>query len=140
MVSTANYLGSLDPSRPILPKEELLLSPSKNTATFVTNFLPHFIVCKQINTEYYQARPLYSLSKRDDISEELESSNYDFSQVRFTVTRIFKINKEELQLINAYDRNNNEITNLLQLKIQSLVPDEGEDRYWLDNGAFKMEK
>ena len=72
---------------------------------------------------------------------------YDMSLVTITVTRRYKEDKELLTLQSARDRSNQDITDLLQLKIQSLVErgtrndktDISETRgYWLDNGVFNF--
>ena len=130
MTSTANYMGTYETIRMRISKDNLLLSPEKNTANFKAIGLPYYIGCKQINTEFYQSRPLYALVLKRGI-DVLDM--YDLSEVRFTVMRMFIVDKEKLQLLNAYDKNNYEITDLVQLKIQSLT---SEDGYWLDNGAF----
>lgn len=142
MISTANYMGSLDMSKDTIAKEELKLNPdeSKNTAHFEAHGLPHFIVCKQINTEHYQARPLYALSFKPEVNREQAEVLYNLKTIKFTVSRQFKVNKEQLILVQATDANGTDIMELLQLKVQSLVTTNGQERYWLDSGAFKIEE
>lgn len=140
MDSTANYLGTYNAGAGRIVKKEVLLSPDKNSATFTVSGLPYYIGCKQINTEYYQARPLYVLRVKDGVDQ----SGCDLSTVRVTVNRIFSQDKEELILQNAMDRNNQPVMSLLELEIQSLVtdgnadPDNPQVAHWLDNGAFNL--
>lgn len=141
MVSTANYMGSLDLSKDTISKEELKLNPDdkKSTARFEAHGLPHYIVCKQINTEHYEARPIYALTLKPEVNREQAELDYNLQTIRFTVSRQFNINKEELTLEQATDANGNDMMDLLQLKVQSLVITNGQERYWLDSGAFKIE-
>ena len=143
MQSTANYIGTYDEHNCRIKTEDVRLTPQQNSATFKAPELPYFLGCKQINTEFYHARPLYSLSVKPGV----DVSMYDMSLVTFTVTRRFKEDKEMLTLQSARDRSNQDITDLLQLKIQSLVEkgtrndktDISEAKgYWLDNGIFNF--
>lgn len=141
MISTANYMGSLDLSKDTIGKDELKLNPDekKSSARFEAHGLPHYIVCKQINTEHYEARPIYALSLRPDIDREQAEYDYNLQTIKFTISRQFNINKEELTLEQATDANGNDVMDILQLKEQSLVITNGLERYWLDSGAFKIE-
>lgn len=141
MISTANYMGSLDMSKETISREELKLNPDekKSSARFEAHGLPHYIVCKQINTEHYEARPIYSLSLRPDIEREQAEMEYNLQTIRFTVSRQFNIDKEDLTLEQATDADGNDVMDILQFKEQSLVINNGQDRYWLDSGVFKIE-
>lgn len=139
MTSTANYIGVYNASLNRILKNDVWLSPDKNSATFVIPMSgrPFYLGCKQINTDYYQARPLYVLK----VKMGADIAGYDLSSVRVTINRIFSQNKEELILQNAIDKMNQPITDILELKIQSLVTDSNNAKksqadYWLDNGAF----
>lgn len=141
MCSTANYLGIFSANLNMIPRQDLLLSPEKNSCTFSVSLsgVPLYIGCKQINTEYYQARPLYALRVKDGV----DVSGYDLRTVRVTINRIFSRDKEELILQNAVDRNNQPIQDILELEIQSLVSDTNsrndvQTSFWLDNGAFNL--
>lgn len=139
MISTANFIGSLDVANERIHSEDVMLSPDKNTCSFYCsiNGRPFYLGCKQINTEYYQSRPLYVVKVKPGMS----TSGYDLSRVRVTINRVYSQNKELLTLQNAIDRNNQPITDLLELSIQSLVlPDcnGSVGSYWLDNGAFSF--
>ncbi|MDE7421521.1 MAG: virulence factor SrfB [Muribaculaceae bacterium] len=139
MTSTANFIGSLDISNDRIHSEDIMLSPDKSTFSFTCslNGRPFYLGCKQINTEYYQSRPLYVVKVKTGES----TRGYDLSRVRVTINRVFSQNKELLTLQNAIDRNNQPITDLLELSIQSIVlPDcnGATGSYWLDNGAFSF--
>lgn len=139
MVSTANYIGSLDIANDRIHGEDVMLSPDKNTFSFTCALSgrPFYLGCKQINTEYYQSRPLYVVKVKSGES----TKGYDLSKVRITINRVFSQNKELLTLQNAIDRNNQPVTDILELSIQSLVlPDcnGATGSYWLDNGAFSF--
>lgn len=135
MCSTANYMGSYDPTLPILHQDQLSLTPDKSSAQLSTWHLPHYIVTKQINTEFYEARPIFALSLRPGVEIP---SEYDMSEIKFTITRSFKTNKEELFLQHAIDKQGHDCKDYLQLKEQSLTMDENLNEYWLDNGAFRF--
>lgn len=142
MCSTANYIGAYNVSKGEISMEDILLTPDKSTAVLPAvsgASLPYFIGCKQINTLHYHARPLYALR----LKSGADVTGYDLSNMRVTISRKFTINKEELILQNALDRKGQDITDLLELKIQSLVTvssDKSESAYehWLDNGAFNI--
>ena len=143
MNSTANYLGAYNAIKDEIAKEDIMLTPDNSTARLNVSLasLPFFIGCKQINTSHYQARPLYALKLKAGV----EVSGYDLSEIRVTISRKYAINKEELFLQNAIDRKGQDVTELLELKIQSLVTascdkSSGESVHecWLDNGAFNL--
>lgn len=133
MVSTAEYMGSYDCTMPILRKDDLSLTPDKPTAQMVAHALPHYIVTKQINTEYYEARPIYCLTLKHGT---VIPDGYDMSEIRFSITRSYKQSKENLTLMNVMDRTGKDCTNLLELREQSLILLNGKNEYWLDNGVI----
>ena len=132
MVSTAEYMGTYDPSMPILRKDALSLTPTTQTASMVAHFLPHYIVTKQINTEYYEARPIYCLT----LCEGAVVQGYDLSEIKFTINRMYKQSKETLTLMNAMDKNGQDLSGILELREQSLILINGKNEYWLDNGVI----
>lgn len=143
MNSTANYLGAYNATKDEIARDDVLLTPDNSTAKFTVSLasLPFFIGCKQINTNHYQARPLFALGLRSGI----DTSGYDLSEIRITISRKYAINKEELFLQNAIDRKGQDVAELLELKIQSLVmasydksDNVAADECWLDNGAFNL--
>lgn len=133
MCSTAEYMGPYDSSNNILMTADIALSPENSSKSLTVHFLPYYIVTKQINTAYYEARPIYCLSLRDDVNI---SSEYNLSQIKISISRQYKINKEELTLQSAIDRNGNDCTALLELREQSLILKNGRDEFWLDNGVI----
>lgn len=139
MISTANYIGSLDATNDRIHSADVMLSPDKNTFSFTCalNGRPYYLGCKQIDTEYYQSRPLYVVKVKPGVSTQ----GYDLSKVRMTISRVFSQNKELLVLQNAIDKNNQPISDIIELSVQSLVlPDCNGSigGYWLDNGAFSF--
>lgn len=139
MISTANYIGSIDYTNGRIHNADVMLTPDQNTFSFTCalNGRPFYLGCKQLNTEYYQSRPLYVVKVKPDKS----THGYDLSKVRITITRVFSQDKELLILQNAIDKNNQPVTDLLELSIQSLVLPDCNDAtggYWLDNGAFSF--
>lgn len=141
MISTANYMGVYNASLSRIVCNDVFLSPDKNAATLTISMAgtPFYIGCKQINTDYYQARPIYALR----VKSGADLSGYDLSRVRVTINRVFSQNKEKLTLQNAIDNLNQPATDVLELVIQSLVTDTnssmgGAADYWLDNGAFNF--
>lgn len=133
MVSTAEYMGSYDSSMPILRKEALSLTPTTQSASMVAHFLPHYIVTKQINTEFYEARPIYCLTLKEGA---VIPNGYDASEIKFTINRMYKQSKEELTLMNATDRLGNDWANLLELREQSIIMQKNGNEFWLDNGVI----
>lgn len=141
MCSTANYIGAYNASLSRVTQDDVYLSPDKNSVTFTTSLagLPFYLGCKQINTNYYQARPLFALRLKDGV----DTSGYDLSTIRVTINRVYSMNKEILVLQNAIDNSNQPVTDLLELGVQSLVVNsscskEAQTSYWLDNGAFNI--
>lgn len=142
MTSTANYIGTYNASMNRIYLNDVALSPDKNSVTMeisLSTERPYYLGCKQINTDYYQARPLYVIK----VKNGSDTRGFDLSKVRVTINRVYSQNKELLVLQNAIDRTNQPVTDLLELCVQSLVLDvnTSEDTpaaYWLDNGAFNL--
>ena len=131
MKSTAVFMGNFEDTNQRIHVEDIILSPEKNSATFDVIGLPYFIGCKQIRSEYYQARPLYALV----LKKGVDATQYDLSRLKVTIMRNYVQNREHLTLVNAFDAMNNSVVELLDLRIQSIT---SEDGFWLDNGAFKF--
>lgn len=134
MSSTAKYLGVYEESRGIIQSENVLLTPEQSTATFVVEGLPLYIGCKQLNSNYYQARPLIAIT----LKPNQDVSYYDLSRIRMTLTRVYVNDKEKVELLNAFDKNNNDVTSVLQVKIQTIIMENGVNTYWMDNGVFEF--
>lgn len=139
MVSTANYIGAFNASLSLIYKEDVYLTPETSTARFTVSIasLPFFLGCKQINTNHYQARPMFVLQLKPGV----DTSEYDMSEIRVTISRRFTLNKEDIILQSAIDSTGQDVTDMLEIKIQSLVTRshyEEQNEFWLDNGAFNL--
>lgn len=132
MKSTAVFLGNLDCAEQRIHVQDIVLSPEKNSATLDVVHLPYYIGCKQICSEHYQARPLFALV----LKQGVDTKSYDLSRLKVTVMRNYVQNREVLTLMNAFDARSCSITDLLDLRIQSIT---SENDFWLDNGAFKFD-
>lgn len=129
MVSTANYMG---PYNSVNHKiSEAILSPDQNSASFEVHGFPIFIGCKQLVSQFYQARPIYSLNLADDVDPHTVSL-----PLKISIVRNYSQDKESLKIVSAVDAMGKPFgMNKLQFQVQSLA---SEGAYWLDKGEFVL--
>ncbi len=127
MVSTANYMG---PYNSVNHKiSEAILSPDQNSASFEVHGFPLFIGCKQLVSQFYQARPIYSLNLADDVDPHTVAL-----PLKISIVRNYGQDKESLKIVSAVDAMGKPFgMNKLQFQVQSLASD---GAYWLDTGEF----
>ncbi|MDE7136154.1 MAG: virulence factor SrfB, partial [Muribaculaceae bacterium] len=94
MVSTANYMGLYNSVNHKI--SEAILSPEQNSATFEVHGFPLFIGCKQLVSQFYQARPIYSLTLADEIDLHTVSL-----PLKVSIVRNFGQDKESLKIVSA---------------------------------------
>ena len=129
MVSTANYMGLYNVVNQKVA--EAILSPEQNSATFEVHGFPLFIGCKQLVSQFYQARPIFSL----DLADDVELSTISLP-LRVSVVRNYSQDKEVLKIVSAVDATGKPISmQELRFGVQSLASD---GAYWLDKGEFVL--
>lgn len=129
MVSTANYMGLYNSVNHKI--SEAILTPDQNSATFEVHGFPLFIGCKQLVSQFYQARPIYSLTLSDDVDPHTVSL-----PLKVSIVRNFGQDKETLKIVSAVDSMGKPFAiNNLQFQVQSLA---SEGAYWLDKGEFVL--
>lgn len=129
MISTANYMGLYNAVNHKI--NEAILTPDQNSATFEVHGFPLFIGCKQLVSQFYQARPIYCLTLADEADIHTVAL-----PLKVTVVRNFSQDKENLKIVSAVDANGKPfaIKNLI-FRVQSLA---SEGAYWLDKGEFVL--
>lgn len=129
MVSTANYMGLYNSVNHKI--SEAILTPEQNSATFDVHGFPLFIGCKQLVSQFYQARPIYSLSLSDEVDPHTVSL-----PLKVSIVRNFGQDKETLKIVSAVDSMGKPFAiKNLQFQVQSLA---SEGAYWLDKGEFVL--
>lgn len=129
MVSTANYMGLYNVVNQKVA--EAILSPDQNSATFEVHGFPLFIGCKQLVSQFYQARPIFSL----DLADDVELSTISLP-LRVSVVRNYSQDKEVLKIVSAIDATGKPVSmQKLRFGVQSLASD---GAYWLDKGEFVL--
>ncbi len=129
MVSTANYIGLYNSVNQKV--SEAILTPEQNTATFEVHGFPLFIGCKQLVSQFYQARPIFALNLSDDVDLHTISL-----PLKVSVMRNFSLDKECLKIVSAVDPMGRPFSvNKLRIGVQSLA---SEGAYWLDKGEFVL--
>jgi hypothetical protein len=129
MVSTANYMGLYNAVNQKVT--EAILTPEQNTATFEVHGFPLFIGCKQLVSQFYQARPIFALNLAEDV--DLHSVSLP---LKVSVVRNYSQNKEELRIVSAVDAMGKPFSQQkLSFGVQSLASD---GAYWLDKGEFVL--
>lgn len=129
MVSTANYMGLYNSVNHKI--SEAILTPDQNSATFEVHGFPLFIGCKQLVSQFYQARPIYSLTLADEVDPHTVSL-----PLKVSIVRNFGQDKETLKIVSAVDSMGKPFAiKNLQFQVQSLA---SEGAYWLDKGEFVL--
>lgn len=129
MVSTANYMGLYNVVNQKIA--EAILTPEQNSATFEVHGFPLFIGCKQLVSQFYQARPIFSL----DLAENVELSSMSLP-LRVSVVRNYSQDKEVLKIVSVVDATGKPVSmQKLRFGVQSLASD---GAYWLDKGEFVL--
>lgn len=129
MVSTANFMGLYNSVNQKV--SEAILTPEQNTATFEVHGFPLFIGCKQLISQFYQARPILALNVSDEVDLHTISL-----PLKVSVMRNYNLDKEGLKIVSAVDATGKPFSiNKLYLGVQSLT---SEGAYWLDKGEFVL--
>lgn len=129
MVSTANYMGLYNSVNHKIT--EAILTPEQNSATFEVHGFPLFLGCKQLVSQFYQARPIYSLTLSDGVDLNTVSL-----PLKVSIVRNFGQDKELLKIVSAVDSMGKPFAiKNLQFQVQSLA---SEGAYWLDKGEFVL--
>lgn len=129
MVSTANYMGLYNIVNQKIA--EAVLSPEQNTATIEVHGFPLFIGCKQLVSQFYQARPIFALTLSEDV--DLHSVALP---LKVSISRNYSLDKEALKMVSVVDAFGKPFSiQKLRFGVQSLASD---GAYWLDKGEFVL--
>lgn len=129
MVSTANFMGLYNSVNQKIV--EASLTPDQNTTTFEVHGFPLFIGCKQLVSQFYQARPLYAINLADDVDLHTVSL-----PLKVSIVRNYSQEKETLKIVSAIDALGKPFSiSKLRFGVQSLASD---GSYWLDKGEFVL--
>lgn len=123
MQSTAKFIGDYNSKQQTVPVS--LLSPNNGAMTKTLSVFPYFIGCKQFNSPYYQARPLYALF-----------NNSGKKTITINISRSFTENREDLVIEEVMDDNGNNVAKESIILRQQSIVDDG--KYWLDKGEFEL--
>ena len=121
MKSTAQYIGEYDIHSRLVQRS--VLTPSQMTVTIDIPVFPICLGCKQWNTPYYQARPLYKLYSNERSLKVTLSRDYLSDREAVTIDEVMNEQGESLSL------------DTVQIVQQSLVED---GKHWLDKGSFTL--
>ncbi len=129
MVSTANYMGLYNTVNQKIA--EATLTPDQNTTTFEVHGFPLFVGCKQLVSQFYQARPIFALNLAEGV--DLHSISLP---LKVSVSRNYSLDKETLKLVSVVDAAGKPFSlQKLHFGVQSLASD---GAYWLDKGEFVL--
>ena len=62
----------------------------------------------------------------------------NFGSIKVTISRSYAEDSELINIENALDKDNNSQVDNIELQPQTLPESDGQESYWLDNGAFKF--
>ncbi len=161
MLPTTNYIGLMsNPASTLIPNKEILLDPKKATVTFDVPSIPIRLGCRQLDTESYPARSLFTLDFDDEairegvkneliqkhlpidnlalIQDAVDSRKMRIRQsmpVKLEIERDYATDRENVVVTDVTDKNDNALPKkYLSLQIKSLSE---SDTFWLDTGEFK---
>lgn len=161
MLPTTNYIGLMsNTASTLIPNKDILLDPKKSTAMFVVPSIPIRLGCRQLDTESYPARSLFTLDFDEEAIREvvknerkqkgLSIDNLALIQdavdarkmrirqsmpVKLEIERDFDTDRENVVVTDVIDKNDNTLPKkYLSLQIKSLSE---SDTFWLDTGEFK---
>ena len=161
MLPTTNYIGLMsNTASTLIPNKDILLDPKKSTTVFVVPSIPIRLGCRQLDTESYPARSLFTLDFDDDairegVKNELKQKGRPIDNlaliqdaidvrktrirqsmpVKLEIERDFATDREDVVVTDVTDKNDNLLPKkYLSLQIKSLSE---SDTFWLDTGEFK---
>lgn len=161
MLPTTNYIGLMsNMASSLIPNKDILLDPKQATKSFDVPTIPIRLGCRQLDTESYPARPLFTLDFDDDairetVKNELTQKGFPIDNlaliqdavdtrklrvrqsmpVKLEIERDYATDREAVVVTDITDKNDNKvIKKFLSLQIKSLSE---SDTFWLDTGEFK---
>ena len=161
MLPTTNFIGLMsNTASTLIPNKDILLKPKKNITSFDVPSIPIRLGCRQLDTESYPARSLFTLDFDDDaireivkndllqkglsidnlalIQDSVDSRKMRIRQsmpIKLEIERDFDVDREDVVVTDLTDRDDNKLPKkYLSLQIKSLSE---SDTFWLDNGEFK---
>lgn len=128
MRSKSNFIGPYKIDEQIVI--EPMLSPDSSFVTWTISNFPFYIGAKRLNIPSYQSRVLFTINKVE------ESAN--LGTIKVTLSRSYTEDSELLNIEDVQDKDNNSQIDKIELLPQTLAESDGQESYWLDNGAFKF--
>lgn len=128
MRSKSNFIGPYKCDEQIVT--EPMLSPDSSFVTWTIGNFPFYVGAKRLNTPSYQSRALFTINKVDD--------SINLGTIKITISRSYTEDSELLKIEDAQDKDNNSQIDNIELLPQTLAGSDGQESYWLDNGAFKF--
>ncbi len=142
--STANYAGTIRDN----VIKEVLLSPTKNKATFKVYGIPHSLGVKNIDSKNYPARFAYQLIYNEKfISNTMQMTNVGKAQdlinklnaklpFEITISREIDVDKEKVVIEEITDNEGESLApTMLSLRVVTLSNEHG---YWFDTAEFAL--
>ena len=149
-----------NPASSLIPNNDILLTPKKGNITFDVPSIPIRLGCRQLDTESYPARSLFTLDFDDDairegvkcellqkklsienlalIQDAVDSRKMRIRQnmpIKLEIERDYETDHEAVGVTDVTDCNDIKLPKkYLSLQIKSLSE---SDTFWLDNGEFK---
>ena len=161
LLPTTNYIGVMSNSAStLIPDRDILLEPRKNNAPCSVPALPIRFGCRQLGTESYPARSLFTLDFDDKairdgvindriqkklpidnpalIQDTIEARKMSIRQrmpIQIEIERDYDIDREAVRVVDVTDRHGNTLPKkYFSLQIKSLNE---TDSFWLDSGEFR---
>lgn len=161
MLPTSNYIGLMsNTASTLITNKDILLDPKNNTIVFDVPSIPIRLGCRQLDTESYPARSLFTLDFDEDAIREgvknelkqkgLSTDNPALIQnavdtrkerirknmpIKLEIERDLATDREQVIVTDVTDRDDNKLPKkYLSLQIKSLSE---SDTFWLDTGEFK---
>lgn len=161
MLPTTDYIGLMsNPASTLISDKDILLDPKRGNITFTVPSIPIRLGCRQLDTESYPARSLFTLDFDDEairesvknellqkglpidnaalIQDAVDSRKMRIRQkmpIQLEIERDFASDREGVIVSDITDRNDTKLPKkYLSLQIKSLSE---SDTFWLDNGEFK---
>lgn len=124
MKSSARYIGFYDDS--LKTVREPFLTPKDGSAMLKgVSVFPCYLGCKQYNSPKYEARPLYAIYNKSDIS-----------QLNIRLQRDYFNDRERIWVDDVMDAEGNSLSlDQVDFRLQTLASEGG---FWMDKGAFVL--
>lgn len=161
MLPTTDFIGLMsNTASTLIPNKDILLTPARGVATFDVPSIPIRLGCRQLDTESYPARSLFTLDfddqaileavKNERLQKKLSIDNPAVIQdaldtrkmrirqnmpIKFEIERDYTSDRENVTVNDVSDKNGTLLPKkYFSLQIKSLSE---SDLFWLDSGEFR---